>query len=213
MIDAKKLAAAALTMLAVAATGDTARAQDFFSGLFGAFAGRPPAPMAPMSYGSPGDEGRPVYVTPRSGGSSRVAFCVRSCDGRYFPVPVTDGESAATICNNFCPASPTKVMYAGSGGIDSAATSSGQAYTDLPNAYRYRTEMVAGCTCNGKDGLGLATVKIDNDRTLRKGDIVAGAEGLVIATGRTDKHNTASFTPAPRSIRSKFERLPVLAAE
>jgi hypothetical protein len=214
MIDGKKLAVVAITMLAFVATSDAARAQDFFSGLFGAFAGRPPAaPMPPMSYGSPVDEGRPVSPVPRSSGASRVAFCVRSCDGRYFPMPVTEGESAATICNNFCPASPTKVMYAGSGGIDNATTSSGQAYTDLPNAYRYRNEMVSGCTCNGKDGLGLAAVKIEDDRTLRKGDIVAGADGLVIATGRTDKRKTASFTPAPRSIRSKFETLPVLAAE
>lgn len=210
------VAAALVVAFALAAQSSAARAEDFFSSLFGAIAGRAPAvaaPMTPMAYGGPADEARPASAAPpiRLGGSSRVAFCVRGCDGRYFPMPVHDGESAAATCNSFCPASPTKVVYGSS--IDSAATSGGQPYADLPNAFRYRTELVAGCSCNGKDAFGLAPVKIDEDRTLRSGDIVAGANGLVIATGRVDKRKVASFTPAPASIRSKYERLPVVASE
>ena len=54
-------------------------------------------------------------------------------------------------------------------------------YSELPNAFRYRNELVAGCTCNGKDQIGLAPVKIEDDPTLRKGDIVAGENGLLVA--------------------------------
>jgi len=87
---------------------------------------------------------------------------VRTCDGRYFPIAVSDKESRAASCNSFCPASETKLVYGSS--IDNAATDGGKPYSELPNAFRYRTEMVAGCTCNGKDQIGLAPVKIETIR-------------------------------------------------
>ncbi len=52
------------------------------------------------------------------GGSQ--AFCVRSCDGRYFPVNGPDNQSRAASCNSFCPASETRVVYGSN--IDNAAT-------------------------------------------------------------------------------------------
>lgn len=192
-----------------------ARAQDFFSALFGGFAPRPPVvtPSRPMAYGSYEDE---LRSQPRQsyGGGGRSAYCVRSCDGRYFPLP-TSGDSATASCSSLCPASATRVVYGSSNDIDDATTSSGQTYASLPNAFRYRTEMVASCTCNGKDAFGLAQVRIEDDKTLRKGDIVAGANGLVVASGRPDRRNVANFTPAPASIRSKYERTaaPVVASE
>jgi hypothetical protein len=222
----KKIAATFVIMVAAAGYAGAAHAQQAFSNLFGgAFFNRPPPTssqpmMSPMmAFGNPQDEARPVvriyrhrYYHHVASPSSRDGFCVRSCDGRYFPVPGGgDGESAETICNNFCPASPTKVVYGSS--IDSATTSSGQNYSDLPNAFRYRNEIVNGCTCNGKDAMGLAAVKVEDDHTLRKGDIVVGANGLVIATGRFDKNHVANFSPAPASIRNKFERASVLASE
>ncbi len=87
-------------------------------------------------------------------------------------LPASDNASRAASCNSFCPASETKLVYGSN--IDNAATETGKPYSELPNAFRYRNEMVAGCTCNGKDQIGLAPVKIEDDPTLRKGDIVAG---------------------------------------
>ncbi len=49
------------------------------------------------------------------------------------------------------------------------------------------TRLVAGCTCNGKDQVGLAKVEIDKDPTLRKGDIVAGEAGLVVVNRGADR--------------------------
>ena len=89
------------------------------------------------------------------------------------------------MCKSFCPASETKVVYGGN--IDNAATEDGKSYSALPNAFRYRNEIVAGCTCNGKDPIGLAQVSIDKDPTLRKGDIVAGENGLVVAGRSADR--------------------------
>jgi hypothetical protein len=98
--------------------------------------------------------------------------------------------------------------------IDDAATESGKPYSELPNAFRYRNEIVAGCTCNGKDQIGLAPVKIENDPTLRKGDIVAGPGGLMVAGRSADRRGASlNFSPASESVRSRYQRVPVVASE
>jgi hypothetical protein len=98
--------------------------------------------------------------------------------------------------------------------IDNAAGDNGKPYSELPNAFRYRNELVAGCTCNGKDQTGLAPVKIENDPTLRKGDIVAGENGLLVAGRSADKRGASlNFSPASEKLRSKYERVPVVAQE
>ena len=123
-------------------------------------------------------------------GPSR-AFCVRTCDGHFFPVAANAGMSAAESCRSFCPASETKLF--GGSNIDTASAPDGGRYADLPNAFVYRKAMVAGCTCNGKNAFGLARLDAANDPTLRQGDIVATKTGLVAYTGTSN--SAASFTP------------------
>ena len=192
--------------LCLAAIAPAAQAQDFFSQLFGGF-GRGRIFRIPFDdgYAPP----MPQVERPRYSGGQ--AYCVRICDGRYFPITVSDNASRAETCSNFCPASETRVVYGGN--IDSATTENGKAYSELPNAFRYRSEIVAGCTCNGKDPVGLASIKVEDDPTLRKGDIVAGENGLFVA-GRRDKRGAElNFSPAPDRIRAKYTRPPVVAAE
>jgi hypothetical protein len=191
-----------------------AQAEDFLSALFGAFGGgRPHGPSVPMPFA--GGPMFPQNEVPRQrvhsyGGVQ--AYCVRTCDGRYFPIAASDSQSRAATCNSFCPTSETKVIYGGN--IDDAATESGKPYSELPNAYRYRNEIVAGCTCNGKDQVGLAPVKIENDPTLRKGDLVAGANGLMVAGRGADRRGAAlNFSPASKAVLSHYQRVPVVAAE
>jgi len=75
-------------------------------------------------------------------------------------------------------------------------------------------EIVAGCTCNGKDQIGLAPVKIEDDPTLRKGDIVAGSNGLVVAGRGADRRGASlSLSPASEAVRARYQRVPVLASE
>jgi hypothetical protein len=205
-------AVAALGALALA---PAAQAEDFLSALFGAFGGgRSQAPSVRMPFAG---EGNPF--APQNEARSRVgysgggqAYCVRTCDGRYFPISASDGQSRAASCSSFCPASETKVVYGSN--IDNAATESGRSYSELPNAFRYRNELVAGCTCNGKDQIGLAPVKIENDPTLRKGDIVAGADGLMVAGRSADKRGASlNLSPASHQLRSRYQRVPVVASE
>jgi Protein of unknown function (DUF2865) len=205
----------AVVAAALCALAPAAQAEDFFSALFGGFGGhRSHASSMPLSFANDGNPFAPQGDTrPRptySGGGQ--AYCVRTCDGRYFPIAASDNQSRAASCNNFCPASETKVVYGGN--IDTAATETGKPYSELPNAFRYRNEIVAGCTCNGKDQIGLAPVKIEDDPTLRKGDIVAGPDGLVVAGRGADKRGASlNFSPASAQLRSRYQRVPVVASE
>ncbi len=207
----KRVAFSAVVLASAAASMPAAQAQDFFSALFGGLGGNRPAPSISLPFSTEGDYGeRREPRQPRVATGGRQAFCVRTCDGRYFPISASDSASRAASCNNFCPASETKIVYGSS--IDQAATESGKPYSELPNAFKYRTELVAGCTCNGKDQVGLAPVKVEDDPTLRKGDIVAGADGLMV-TSRPDRRGAAlNMSPAPEAVRAKFER-PTVAQE
>jgi hypothetical protein len=198
-------------LMGFSALAPTAQAQDFFSALFGGFGGgrsRQPYISLPFSDGTPVGQ---QAERPRYGGGGQ-AYCVRTCDGRYFPITASDNASRAASCNSFCPASETRVVYGS--GIDDAAGEDGKPYSALPNAFRYRTELVAGCTCNGKDQTGLAPVSIENDPTLRKGDIVAGENGLMVAGRSADRRGAAlNFAPASERVRAKYSRVPVVAQE
>jgi hypothetical protein len=185
--------AAVLTVLPFSA----ASAQGLFDALFGSIRRPPPsarslpqfqafAPPALFSLSAPADPG------PRYSGRSKV-YCVRLCDGRYFPLARHAGVSPAETCHSFCPASRTKTFSGGD--ITYAAASDGTRYSELANAFLYRKQVVAGCTCNGRDAFGLAPLDTASDPTLRKGDIVATRDGFVAYRGRHRKTGDLNFTP------------------
>jgi hypothetical protein len=136
-------------------------------------------------------------------GGGGTAFCVRTCDGRFFPIRRRAGMSVAELCQSFCPSSKTMV-FSGSR-IDHAVAPNGQRYASLKGAYLYRERVVEGCTCNGNDPLGLAQVEIADDPTLRPGDIVATNDGLATYHGRSSKGEP--FTPIDPSKSEWARRL------
>ena len=124
---------------------------------------------------------------------SGPAFCVRSCDGKYFPL-ARGNATPVQMCQAFCPASATKVFFGSS--IDGAHASNGERYADSENAFAYRKALRADCTCNGRDPAGLAPVDLTLDTSLRPGDVVATTDGLVAYSGvRVGAGQTAEFTP------------------
>jgi Protein of unknown function (DUF2865) len=150
------------------------------------------APTAPAARETPAAV--PARETPASTYSGRgTVYCVRLCDGRYFPVARHAGVSPAQTCSSFCPASETKI-YSGSN-IAYAVAHDGTRYSSLANAFLYRKQIVAGCTCNGRDAFGLAPIDTASDTTLRKGDIVATRNGLVSFSGRLGANGERNFTP------------------
>jgi hypothetical protein len=138
-----------------------------------------PAP-SPRQSGSaaPGSVDLPIS---NSGTGRGSAYCVRTCDGRYFPIERHATASPAQICGLLCPSSPTKV-YSG-GEISRAVAADGTRYGDLKTAYLYRKTIVPDCSCNGRNSFGLTAIDVKIDPTFRPGDSVARADG-VIAVGR-----------------------------
>jgi hypothetical protein len=191
-------AAIAVGALAIAGTAapDTARAQGIFDFLFG----RPPEPPPSPSYPPPpSPEIRRVAPAPlgqervseHSGTTGHgVAFCVRLCDGQHFPLERMATATPAETCRAICPSSATKVYFGAE--IDGSVAGDGTRYAELKTAFLYRKQLVANCTCNGKDPFGLVSFDVKTDPTLRPGDIVSTKEGLMTYSGRSGQ---AAFTP------------------
>lgn len=157
------IAAAAL----VAVLGAEARAQNLFDFLFGGFQRQ--APQQQQQAPPPGGS------IPEAGYGGGQAFCVRLCDGRYFPLQPHPTASPSQLCSAFCPATQTRIFRGDE--IQTAVGQDGSRYQELKNAYLYRKQLVSGCTCNGKDSLGLVTLDASNDPTLQPGDTVATPDG------------------------------------
>jgi len=184
---------------AVASAPRMASAEGLFDFLFGGVQKQQQRQAPPQAsfFADPfGTNQQPASPPPRpiaSAGGSGPAFCVRSCDGRYFPL-ARGNATPVQMCQAFCPASPTKVFFGSN--IDSASSATGERYPDSENAYAYRKALRADCTCNGRDAAGLAPVDLTLDTSLRAGDVIATTDGLVAYSGvRVGNNQTAEFTP------------------
>jgi hypothetical protein len=191
--------AGALALVAVQAPAP-AHAQGLFDVLRNIFGGgRTPQRIGPplLLDGFPGE----LREVPEDGGGPYASYCVRLCDGRYFPLPASGaGQSPQQTCSSMCPASKTEV-FAGSG-ISHAVAQNGKQYSSLPNAFVYRERIVDDCTCTGGAATGVANVNIESDPTLRPGDIVVTEEGPKVFRGdRRLPHKSSDFVPAKNDKR------------
>ena len=196
------LAVGALSTAVIVAMPGLARAEGFLDFLFGGFQQRPPPqassyadPSVPMGRVSPAPLG--TESVQQGGGSTgrSVAYCVRLCDGQHFPMGHMANATPIETCRAMCPTAKTKVFFGSE--IDHAIARDGQRYADTDNAFIYRKQLVANCSCNGKDAFGLAPLDVRNDATLRPGDIVSTKTGLVAYSGK--RGQIATFTPVDSS--------------
>lgn len=198
---------------------------DFLGAIFGA---RPPQPqyrLVPSVPAMPGVAPRAGEAGPREPAPSgiAVAYCVRTCDGRYFPLqgrPSGAGDgNAVAQCAAFCPAAKTQVFTSPDRdrGIDAAADQNGRAYSALPNAFVYRERLVEGCSCTGRPQIGgLAPIDVARDPTLKRGDVVMTGAGMLIFAA-TEKRRPpyraqefvapSRFPELSREMRQRIERL------
>jgi hypothetical protein len=200
-------AAALVACLALSAASGPASARSLFEMLFGGFARRAPPPEALPPAVHPRDQLRSAPGEPDvdRGWSERTAprgrsasYCVRLCDGFYFPAQ----SANPSICASHCPATQTKLFFGGA--IDGATAQDGTRYASLRTAYAYRDQLDPKCTCNGKTAFGLARIEPKDDPTLRPGDMIATEKGLVTFTGRSSA-DTAQFTPV-HTLRADARR-------
>ena len=189
--------ASALVATALIAVPVTARAGGLFDLFFSGFQQRPAnvnsyaEPPAPIGRVAPVSPGGSESVNQGSDTGHGVAFCVRLCDGQHFPLERASNSTPVETCRAMCPASKTKVFFGSE--IGASRAGDGQRYTDIDNAFIYRKQLVANCTCNGRDAFGLAPYEMNSDPTLRPGDIVTTKDGFVAYAGKTECGR--SFTP------------------
>jgi len=167
----------------VAAAPQPARPRSLFESLFG-------GPIREEST----VEADPLQL-PQSGTFRTV--CVRTCDGAFFPIsyatsPARFGEDEKT-CQRLCPAAETALFTYRNPGeeIDQAVSISGQPYTALPTAFRYRQQVDPACTCRGPGQSWAEALTGRRDETLQPGDVIVTEE-------RSKRMAQPKLTPAQR---------------
>lgn len=143
-----------------------------------------------------------------SAGAGGRLYCVRACDGYYFPANASGGEREdAKTCSARCPGASTEPYRLADGAeIADAVSSKGKRYAALPTAFSYRAALVEGCSCGRAREPSAALLE---DKTLVPGDIVVTEAGIrVFAGGNRFPHRQSDFVSyreardLPRPIKS-----------
>jgi hypothetical protein len=122
-----------------------------------------------------------VDMGPQSGTFRTV--CVRTCDGAYFPVSFATYQARfpddEKTCKQLCPATEASLFSYRNPGedINQAVSLSGQPYSSLPNAFKFRTEFNPSCACKAVGQTWSEALKSVDDRAgLEQGDIIVTEE-------------------------------------
>lgn len=124
----------------------------------------------------------PSDLGPQSGTFRTV--CARSCDGAYFPISFATVPSRfpddEKTCKSLCPASEATLFAYRNPGEDmnEAVSISGQPYSAMPNAFRYRNEFVPSCSCKAVGQTWSDALKSIDDKAAaeQQGDIIVTEE-------------------------------------
>ncbi len=150
----------------------------------------------------------PSDLGPQSGTYRTV--CVRTCDGAYFPisfatVPARFADDERT-CKALCPAAEAVLYSHRNPGEDmnSAVSISGQPYTALPTAFKFRSEFNPSCSCKAAGQTWADALKSVDDKAAaeQQGDIIVTEESARKMQQRLTKGAPAATTkkgaaPAP----------------
>jgi hypothetical protein len=115
------------------------------------------------------------------GGTYRT-LCVRTCDGFYFPISYATVPSRFAederLCQRMCPAAEV-MLYTHrypDEDVSRAVSTSGRTYSELPNAFSYRKQYNAACSCRAPGQSWAEALRQGEDHTLERGDIVVTEE-------------------------------------
>jgi len=161
-------------------------------------------------FGGNNPQGAPDMGPPSS---TYKTVCVRTCDGFFFPVsPATvpsrfpDDERT---CKQLCPAAEAALYafrYPGED-INQAVSISGQPYTALPNAFKYRQEFNPSCSCKATGQSWADALKQIDERAsaAENGDIIVtdeNAKKLMLPPGTRARQTSKGALPAAQNAKS-----------
>ncbi len=156
-----------------------AQPRGFFETLFGGLPifGNNPIIATPPPGGGAILPGLPGSDFPQAG--TYRTLCVRMCDGFYFPISFAAAPSRfredERVCQRTCPAAEVMLYVHRNPGedINQAVSLNGQPYTQLPNAFLYRKELVSTCSCRRPGESWAQALKyLDSRSTIEAGDIL-----------------------------------------
>ncbi|WP_150286700.1 DUF2865 domain-containing protein [Rhabdaerophilum calidifontis] len=168
---------------------------------------------------APPRDGRDIDLDeerPRERLGGRLAICVRTCDGFFFPVNfegIGARDEYAQVCASLCPGAETQVFYMPLGGdVERAATRDGTPYMSLPTAKKYQSAHDPACFCKQPGQTWASALAGTEDLVeARKGDIVVTQEqaaamsrpkGLqAAAERRTPRDRKGAIAPAPAEAK------------
>ena len=110
--------------------------------------------------------------------------CVRTCDGAYFPVSFATVQARfpddERTCKALCPATEANLYaYPNPGGdMNQAVSTSGQPYTALPTAFKFRASFDPACSCKAAGQTWSDALKAVDDKAQleQQGDIIVTEE-------------------------------------
>lgn len=154
-----------------------------------------------------GAGGNAFSSDPSAGG-----FCVRTCDGYYFPLIKSTRATRQQSCELACPSAQMEIFDGAT--IETARNRKGQRYSALPRAFAFRDKAAGACACNDPQ-----TAQADlersarNDPTLQSGDVVVETEGAFVYRGTqlVPLSNASFVSPALRDrLRAMLRRRPAM---
>jgi hypothetical protein len=164
-----------------------------------------------------GNNRKPAPYSVATNYSSHRPVCVRLCDGFFFPASVPAGASNAAseeaACTGLCPDAPIALYYRprGSDKIEDAISATGQPYSALPIALRFRSTQDNTCTCHRSLASALSPL---HDSTLRKGDALMTPKGFMVFHGvEQAKHTPGDFAALAAATLPKDQRATLQSLE
>jgi hypothetical protein len=123
-----------------------------------------------------------VYEAPQVNNGTYRTLCVRLCDGYYFPISYSAVQGKfpddEKVCQRMCPAAETALYSHRNPGEDvsQAVSTAGRQYSELPNAFAYRKQFNAACSCKMTGQTWADALKGLDDQTVERGDIIVNEE-------------------------------------
>lgn len=136
-------------------------------------------------------------------GSGYRTVCVRTCDGSFFPISFSTSQDRfrddERTCQRMCPAAEVVLFSYRNPGedISKAISISGQPYTALPNAFKFKQEYNPACSCKRAGESWADALKHLDDRqtVLERGDIIVTEERAKMLNAPRDAKGRPIMAP------------------